>query len=254
MRRHLNPPLVLSCLALFVALSGSSYAISKLPKNSVGTAQLQKGAVISSKVKDGSLLSRDFKAGQLPRGAQGEAGPQGEKGETGATGAAGAAGATGATGPMGPSVSGFAETITVQALTVNLDPVVSLANAGASTGRLDLAEPGRLTVFGSVYAYKSTADASSLADFSCRAEYAAWGSNSFTSMGNVKRMTLTPSSVANAAVVGTLPVTGSVPVPAGSYDVRLVCKNNTLIVSSVGAYAQVASLSVIATGAPAGSG
>jgi hypothetical protein len=83
--------MVIACIALAVALGGTSYAAATLARNSVGTKQLKKNAVISSKVKNRSLLAVDFKAGQLPRGAQGPTGP------TGATGA------TGATGPIGPS-------------------------------------------------------------------------------------------------------------------------------------------------------
>jgi hypothetical protein len=68
---------VVSLLALFVALGGTSYAVAKLPKNSVGSKQLRKSSVTSSKVKDRSLLATDFKAGQLPAGVQG---PQGARG------------------------------------------------------------------------------------------------------------------------------------------------------------------------------
>ena len=79
-------------IALFVALSGASYAAIKLPINAVGTAQIKKDAVTSTKVKDGSLLAGDFKAGQLPAGAKGE------------TGAAGASGVTAANGTSGSSL------------------------------------------------------------------------------------------------------------------------------------------------------
>ncbi len=59
--------MVIACLALAVALSGTSYAqILNAPVNSVGTAQLKANAVISSKVKNHSLLAADFKPGQLP--------------------------------------------------------------------------------------------------------------------------------------------------------------------------------------------
>jgi len=70
----LHPATVISLIALFVALSGTSYAISQLPKNSVGNKQLKKNAVTAAKVKDRSLLAKDFKAGQLPRGAKGYVG------------------------------------------------------------------------------------------------------------------------------------------------------------------------------------
>lgn len=61
-----SPALVVACLALGVALSGTSYAkVLALPLNSVGTPQLKANAVISSKVKNGSLRAVDFKPGQL---------------------------------------------------------------------------------------------------------------------------------------------------------------------------------------------
>jgi hypothetical protein len=90
LRHRPSPALVVACLALTIALGGTSYAAITLPAGSVGTKQLKKNAVISAKVKNRSLLAIDFKRGQLPRGARG------------ATGAGGATGATGATGPAGP--------------------------------------------------------------------------------------------------------------------------------------------------------
>jgi hypothetical protein len=79
---------LVSLLALFVALGGSSYAAFSLPRGSVGTGQLRKNAVTSPKVKPGSLLLSDFRASQRSRlrGAQGPAGPQGVRGEQGAKG------------------------------------------------------------------------------------------------------------------------------------------------------------------------
>jgi len=66
-KRLPSPALAIACIALAVALGGTSYAALKLPRNSVTTIQ----------VKDFSLLSRDFKKGQLPAGPQGPAGPPG---------------------------------------------------------------------------------------------------------------------------------------------------------------------------------
>jgi hypothetical protein len=89
LRRHLSPALVVACLALLVAVGGTSYAQVVLPASSVGTKQLKNGAVVASKVKLRSLLARNFKPGQLPRG------PQGAQGLPGAAGAQGPAGAKG---------------------------------------------------------------------------------------------------------------------------------------------------------------
>jgi hypothetical protein len=93
---RINYANVTASIALFVALSGTSYAAATLTKDSVKTEQIRNGAVkqadlgrnavTGDKVKDGSLLGRDFKPGELPLGAKGEkgdAGPQGAKGEKG---------------------------------------------------------------------------------------------------------------------------------------------------------------------------
>jgi hypothetical protein len=88
--------MVVACMALAVALGGTSYAAITLPKNSVGTKQLRKNAVISTKVKNGSLLRADFKSGQIP------AGPQGPPGNQGPQGLQGVQGLQGIQGPPGP--------------------------------------------------------------------------------------------------------------------------------------------------------
>jgi hypothetical protein len=89
MRRHLTYANVVSSLCLFLVLGGSAYAVSRLPRNSVGAGQIKAGAVRSSEVKDRSLRAKDFATGQLPTGAKGD------RGATGATGPRGAAGTPG---------------------------------------------------------------------------------------------------------------------------------------------------------------
>jgi hypothetical protein len=97
--------MVVACLALLVALGGTSVAaVNQLvPRNSVGTAQLQFGAVsgpkirnnaiTSAKVRNRSLLSIDFARGQLPAGPTGPQGPAGPAGAAGPQGPAGVIGA-----------------------------------------------------------------------------------------------------------------------------------------------------------------
>ena len=87
-----SPGTTIACIALMVALSGTGYAVTALPRNSVGTAQLKKNAVNSAKVKAGSLLGSDFAPGQIPVGVQGTQGPQGPQGPQGETGPQGPAG------------------------------------------------------------------------------------------------------------------------------------------------------------------
>ncbi len=111
LRRRPSPAMVVACIALLVALSGTGIAaVTALPNNSVGPAQLKSNAVTNpklaasavtnaklaadavtgAKVKNGSLQKGDFAAGQLPSGPAGPKGDTGDKGETGPQGVIGA--------------------------------------------------------------------------------------------------------------------------------------------------------------------
>lgn len=92
-KRHLNPALIISIIALFVALGGSAYAGVQLSKNSVGTAQLKNGAVTTTKVKGGAITKskladsvKNSIGKQGPQGPQGQRGPQGDQGPQGQQG------------------------------------------------------------------------------------------------------------------------------------------------------------------------
>jgi len=50
-----SPAMVVACIALTVALSGTSYAAIKLPKNSVGTKQLKRNAVTAPKIRKNAV-------------------------------------------------------------------------------------------------------------------------------------------------------------------------------------------------------
>jgi hypothetical protein len=54
LKKHLTPSTVISCVALFVALSGAAYAAG-LAKNSVKTKNIANGAVTAAKVKASSI-------------------------------------------------------------------------------------------------------------------------------------------------------------------------------------------------------
>src|SRR5262245_2471113 len=54
-KRLPSPAMVVACVALTVALGGTSYAAIKLPRNSVGTKQLQKNAVVAAKLSARSV-------------------------------------------------------------------------------------------------------------------------------------------------------------------------------------------------------
>ncbi len=79
MRRLANhrpsPALPIALLALFVALGGTVYAATQLPKNSVGTKQIKNKAVTRPKLDPGLLSSLEGKAGA--NGANGTNGTNG---------------------------------------------------------------------------------------------------------------------------------------------------------------------------------
>jgi hypothetical protein len=60
-----SPAMIVACIALFVALGGTSYAAIVLPANSVGTKQIKSNAVTGVKVKNASLTGADIKNASL---------------------------------------------------------------------------------------------------------------------------------------------------------------------------------------------
>ena len=55
----------IALLALFIALGGTTYAATALPKNSVGTKQLKRNAVTAVKIKNGNVTSGKLKNGSV---------------------------------------------------------------------------------------------------------------------------------------------------------------------------------------------
>ncbi len=94
--RWSSPATVISLFALFFALGGTSYAVAKLPKNSVGSSQ-----VINGSLQKVDLSHKTIIALKGNRGPAGQAGATGPAGPAGATGPAGPSGQTGPQGPPG---------------------------------------------------------------------------------------------------------------------------------------------------------
>jgi hypothetical protein len=164
-----SPALAIAIIALFFALGGTGYAVSKLPKDSVTTVQ----------VRDHSLLKRDFKTGQLPRGAPGA---QGEPGATGAKGDKGDPGDPWTLGngilPSGKTIrgvfapGGFADTqgeLAQESISFGfsiangVNPVAHFIEAGTTpspecpgTVHNPAAQPGHLCVYESLFSNASS--------------------------------------------------------------------------------------------------
>src|SRR6185312_5277583 len=101
----------IAMLALFIALTGTTYAAS--------TALIGANTVASPQVVNGSLQTKDL-SGKARKALKGNRGP---RGLAGAAGAAGAKGATGAQGIQGVKGDPGATTVTVvQGPTVTIAP------------------------------------------------------------------------------------------------------------------------------------
>ena len=123
---------VVSMLALFVALGGSSYAAITLKRNSVKAQHIAANAVSGPKVKNASLLAKDFAPGQLPRGENGDTGAPGATGSPGSPGSPGAPGSPAASLVMGNTTVAMGET---QATSSALSPSGASAISGSTINR-----------------------------------------------------------------------------------------------------------------------
>ncbi len=193
---------VMATIAVFLALGGATaFAAAQLAKNSVGTKQIKKNAVNSAKVKNHSLKAVDFKNGQLPKG---------EKGDTGATGSQ---------GPAGPALTGGASDGSGSVGPVGSSFMTSLSEGIETTGQLVLPFEGRITANG-------FADVSDSAAAISRTRC-----NLFISNGTGPTNGLTAFSAnafgdtpATSNYHITIPVSGFVVKPAGTYNLGVGCE------------------------------
>lgn len=201
-----SPSMVVASLALFVALSGTSYAVSQLPAKSVGTKQLKPNSVTGVKVKDGSLTARDFRAGDLPVG---RVGPPGETGPAGPV------------GRRGPSASAFASAARSPGFPIprgpGFTPMFSLTQfSDVTTGALSLDSGGRLMMTANITGQADSARF--LVRFTCRLEVRdaqGWRPTVNEAQGWAGPNAF--DSLSFAAVVDVDP---------GVVDVRVVCRSD----------------------------
>jgi Collagen triple helix repeat (20 copies) len=140
-RERVTSAHVIACVALFVALGGSSYAAvtisaSQIANNSIPGSKIRANSIPASKLRNNSITGRKLRNNTIsraklrsdalspitaggnitnpqsttddesttgPRGPQGPSGPRGLTGATGPAGPQGPAGQTGATGAAGDS-------------------------------------------------------------------------------------------------------------------------------------------------------
>jgi hypothetical protein len=227
--------MVVAVIALVVAMSGTSYAVAKLPRNSVGSAQIKRNAVTvkkiasnavtGAKVKDGSLTAADFAAGTL---LQGPVGPRGDTGATGATGPSTSAGAWNVPTPFNMT-AGFAAVVSLGA---------AATSDNDSTGTVVIAQAGNLVATADATFRETTSSA--IVEVGCAMQYRSLPSGAWDNMayGYLSLMGLVQG------FNGTVSTTALQPVQAGTYDVRLVCREY----AGSNAEFRYATLTVVATG------
>lgn len=212
--RRPSPALVISLIALFFSLAGTGWAVTQLPRNSVGSAQLKANAVSGPKVKDGSLSAADFAAGTLLTGATGAAGPQGERGPQGAQGAQGVLATASAVQKTNQTFSSSS----VNVITTDPaapTPVPCYSNCRGSTGAITVGQASRIVVSAQVSLRNAGVAADSA---SCTL---------FLGVPGPALLDLTYGGSAteflSAGDTDTLGLTGAADVAAGTYDIVLRC-------------------------------
>jgi len=131
---------VAATMALVLALGGTSYAVTALPRNSVGTAQLKPQAVTKAKLAPGILTIG-------PTGPRGLQGPAGASGQPGPQGVAGPAG-----GPLDPK-----RVVHVPGPIFGVAPGAQFINIAAPCPSGGIALAGGYTISGTVHVSSSIA-------------------------------------------------------------------------------------------------
>jgi hypothetical protein len=97
LRSHLSYANVMATIAIFVALGGTSYAVTQLPRNSVGATQVRANAIGKSELRSSAVRSKEIRNRSVAlrdislsartslRGQPGPVGPQGPPGPAAAT-------------------------------------------------------------------------------------------------------------------------------------------------------------------------
>ena len=150
-----SPAMVVACIALAVALGGTSYAAVRLPANSVGAKQLKRNAVTSPKVKNGAITGADVNEATLARVPS----------AANAASAANATNAAHATNADRATTAGTAGTANAAFSTFH-DTPIPLPDALGAIATLSIPAPGNYVVNAKFGAFNQSAAASPADD--CR--------------------------------------------------------------------------------------
>jgi len=249
------PALAVALIGLAVALGGTGYAVTQLPRNSVGTAQIKNNAVTGAKVRNGSLTAADFRRGTLLQGA---AGLQGPAGPQGATGPQGPAGAQGPAGPTASAAAAFTAPTGALAIALSGTSIVALSpTSGVSSGPVRVVQSSRIVANATVRIRNDAATPTAGCFVRCRLGFKSVDASTWlpplfsdeTSGTWIAPYTpgANPPTTATAPTV-TLALTGAFDATPGTYDGQVECECDTDPVSHL-PLAERADLTVVATAA-----
>jgi hypothetical protein len=148
--------MVVACIALTIALGGTSYAAIKLPAGSVGTKQLKKNAVTAPKVKNNALTGADVlesSLAQVPSAASAVSAAN----ATNATNASHATNADHATNASSATTAGTANA----AFSTFHDGPIPLSDSLGTIATLTIPAAGKYVITAKFSGYNSSVDASS---------------------------------------------------------------------------------------------
>ena len=121
-RAHLSYANVMASIAVFVALGGTSYALTQLPRDSVGSKQIRSKAVGASELRPATLRSRHIHNGSITLNDLSARTKRALRGATGSPGP---------TGPAGPPAAAFSTAVNVIGVVTSGDGVVNHPNGGS---------------------------------------------------------------------------------------------------------------------------
>jgi hypothetical protein len=204
-------------IALAVLVAGFLVATNPVVADAARTItgkDIKDGSVTGKDIKDHSLTAKDLKKGLLASGPTGPAGPAGPRGP------AGAAGAAGGDGVLTNSWIDYSYTRDSGSAPIHLrtdafyGDVFSLSvGPGQRAGKITVTQAVRLFVTASVYV--NNAD-NATRSVRCYLELRPDG-------GAAKRIGFITNDDVGAFLSRTVAVSGSEAVPAGTYDVALLC-------------------------------
>lgn len=146
---------VMATVAVFIALGGTSYAVTQLPRDSVGASQIRENAVGASEVRSNAIRSGEVRNGSLRLADLGDSTRRALRGQTGETGPPGASAAkffavvtAGGATPRGNATSASHTSAGSGSYTIGFAQNVSNCVYAATLGTTDgsTAPAGRISV------------------------------------------------------------------------------------------------------------